>query len=166
MDLRGMTKNLTVPDGFEMPRTLAYEDIRMHVLGRDDLDDDVRAINNNLGLIRRTRGGSWPSEELTAEFDYLDLVWHECEFREGYSFSYAVYHEDGRYMGCLYLYPMGRRSPLTEDRLRYDVDVSWWVTAPFYDTGYDERLYVAARHWLETDWPFAAPYFSNAELPR
>ena len=29
---------------------------------------------------------------------------------------------------CCYLYPMGRRTPLTEELLTYDVDVSWWVT--------------------------------------
>jgi hypothetical protein len=34
-------------------------------------------------LIRRTRGGALAG----AEFDYVDLVWHECEFRERDSFS-------------------------------------------------------------------------------
>lgn len=165
MELTGLTRNLTLPPGFAMPTTLAYQDIRIHVLGRDDLEEDVRGINASLDLIRRTRGGEWPSEPVTAEFNYIDLVWHECEFREGYSFSYAVYREDGRYLGCLYLYPMGRRSPLTEDRLRYDVDVSWWVTSEFYEQGYYGKLYDAARTWLEADWPFTAPYFSNAEIP-
>lgn len=165
MELSAFTRNLVVPDGFEMPTTLAYDDIRAHVLGRDDLDDDVRGINGSLDLIRRTRGGSWPSEPVTPEFNYIDLVWHECEFREGFSFSYAVYHEDGRYMGCLYLYPMGWRSPLTEERVAYDVDVSWWVTQEFYDDGHYAKVYDAARRWLEADWPFTAPYFSNAEIP-
>jgi hypothetical protein len=164
-NLGNLTRNLTLPDGFTMPTTLAYEDIRGHVLGRRDLADDVRGINASLDLIRRTRGGEWPTEPVTDEFDYIDLVWHECEFREGYSFSYAVYHEDGRYMGCLYLYPMGRRTRLTEARLDHDVDVSWWVTSEFYERGYYRKLYDAARHWLATDWPFATPYFSNAEIP-
>jgi hypothetical protein len=149
-----------------MPTALSYQDIRAHVLGRDDLADDVRGINASLGLIRRSRGGEWPSEPVTEEFNYIDLVWHECEFREGYSYSYAVHHEDGRYMGCLYLYPMGRRTPLTEDLLRYDVDISWWVTGEFYDAGYYRKVYDAARSWLATDWPFTTAYFSNAEIPQ
>jgi hypothetical protein len=32
-----------------------------------------------------------------------------------------------RYVGCCYLYPVGRRTPLTEQMLAHDVDVSWWV---------------------------------------
>lgn len=48
--------------------------------------------------------------------------------REGGSFTYAVYDSRGQYPGCCYLYPMGRRTPLTEELLTYDVDVSWWVT--------------------------------------
>ena len=165
MELTSLTRNLTVPQGFAMPARLAYQDIRVHVLGRGDLEDDVRAINGNLDLIRRTRGGEWPSGPVTAEFDYIDLVWHECEFREGFSFSYAVYHQDGPYLGCLYLYPMGRRTALTEERLQHDVDVSWWVTSEFYDGGYYAKLYDAARTWLDADWPFTTPFFSNAEIP-
>src|SRR5690606_27302985 len=42
-----------------------------------------------------------------AEDDFIDLVWHEHEFREGYSFSYVVRRDDGRYLGCCYLYPGG-----------------------------------------------------------
>jgi len=26
---------------------------------------------------------------VSADFNYVDLVWHELEFREGYSFTYA-----------------------------------------------------------------------------
>jgi hypothetical protein len=165
MELSGLTKNLTVPDGFSMPTSLSYQDIRAHVLGRDDLADDVRGINASLELIRRTRGGEWPSEPVTEEFDYIDLVWHECEFREGYSYSYAVYHEDGRYMGCLYLYPMGRRTRLTEELLAHDVDISWWVTVEFHESGHYRALYDGVQSWLASDWPFSAPYFSNAEIP-
>jgi hypothetical protein len=43
------------------------------------------------------------------ELGYDDLVWHECEFREGGSFTYAVHDAAGQYLGCCYLYPMGRR---------------------------------------------------------
>jgi hypothetical protein len=64
----------------------------------------------------------------SVDFDYVDEIWHECEFREGGSFTYAVYDSRGQYPGCCYLCPMGRRTPLTEELLTYDVDVSWWVT--------------------------------------
>ena len=54
---------------------------------------------------------------------------------------------------------------LTEELLRHDVDVSWWVTAEAYEQGYYTTLYDALRHWVVTDYPFVSPYFSNRELP-
>jgi RimJ/RimL family protein N-acetyltransferase len=164
MDYTGLVKNLVLPPGFTPPRELAHEDIRATVLGRDDLDDDVAGINRSLDLIRRTRGG-WPPEPVTVEDDYADLVWHEVEFREGYSFSYVVRCDDGRYLGCCYLYPMGRRVTLTADLMRHDVDVSWWVTTEAYEQGYYATLHEALTGWVVTDLPFTNPYFSNAEIP-
>jgi hypothetical protein len=165
MDYRGLVKRLELPSGWAAPTQLAYEDIRAIALTRHQLADDVRGINASLDLIRRTRGGPWPSEPVTEEFNYVDLVWHECEFREGESFTYATYDAGGQYLGCCYLYPMGRRAALTAERLRHDVDVSWWVTPDAYERGHYDTVYRALRHWLTTEFPFVAPYFSNAEIP-
>jgi RimJ/RimL family protein N-acetyltransferase len=165
MEYRRYIRKLDVPVGFTVPTTLIYDDIEARAISRANLREDVKGINASLELIRRTRGGGWPSEEVTEEFDFVDLVWHELEFREGDSFAYAVYDADGGYLGCCYLYPMGRRTELTEDLLHHDVDVSWWVTPPAYDTGYYTKLYRALRHWLADQLPFADPYYSNRELP-
>jgi hypothetical protein len=102
---------------------------------------------------------------VTEDFNYVDLVWHELEFRDGTSFTYAVYDTGGRYLGCCYLYPMGRRTPLTEALLAYDVDVSWWVTPDAYDHGYYTKLYAALRTWVTDQYPFTRPYYSNDEIP-
>lgn len=164
-DLSGLVKRLVTPEGFRAPAELSYDDIRARAISRADLQDDVRGINASIDLIRRTRGGGWPTEPVTEEFNYVDLVWHELEFREGYSFAYAVYDASGRYLGCCYLYPMGRRTPLTAELLRHDVDVSWWVTPEAYEQGYYVRLYQALRKWVTEDYPFTDPYFSNTEVP-
>lgn len=164
MDYTGLVKSLVLPPGFTPPRALAYEDVRATVLSRDDLDDDVAGINASLDLIRRTRGG-WPDEPVTPEDDYADLVWHEVEFREGYSFSYVVRRDDGRYLGCCYLYPLGRRVALTADLLHHDVDVSWWVTTDAYEQGYYATLHTALAGWVVNEFPFTDPYFSNTEIP-
>jgi len=66
----------------------------------------VRGINASLELITRTRGGTWPTEPTTGAVNFVDLVWHELEFRDGYSFTYAVYDTSGSYLGCCYLYPL------------------------------------------------------------
>jgi hypothetical protein len=107
----GLVKRLDLPAGWMPPAELEHDDIRARAISRADLHDDVRGINASIALIRRTRGGRWPAEPVSEDFNFVDLVWHECEFREGDSFTYAVYDSGGHYLGCCYLYPMGRRNP-------------------------------------------------------
>jgi hypothetical protein len=165
MDLRPFIKKLDLPADFSAPARLTYEDVVATTLGRDDLEDDVRGINSSLELIRRTRGGGWPEGPVTEDFNYVDLVWHEQEFREGTSFSYVVREDKGNYLGCAYLYPMGTRTELTEELAKHDVDVSWWVTTDAYERGYYEKLYEALKRWVVEDYPFKNPFYSNRELP-
>jgi hypothetical protein len=164
MTYQGLVKSLVLPAGFRPPTELVHDELRATVLSRADLEADVRGVNDGLELIRRTRGGGWPTEPVTEEIDYVDLVWHELEFREGYSFSYAVYDSDG-YVGCCYLYPVGRRTPLTEQMLAHDVDVSWWVTPAAYDRGHYVTLYRALQRWVVESFPFVNPHYSNREIP-
>jgi hypothetical protein len=161
----GLIKTLQLPPGFAAPARLNHEDIEARALTRADLHEDVRGINASIELIQRTRGGGWPTEPVTEEFNFVDLVWHEQEFREGTSFAYAVYDSDGGYLGCCYLYPMGRRTELTEELLRHDVDVSWWVTPEAYERGYYEKLYRGLQRWVTEEFPFESPHYSNREIP-
>jgi hypothetical protein len=165
MDYSGLIKRIQLPEGAVVPTELAYEDVRAHALTRDDVRDDVAGINASMELIRRTRGGRWPSEPVTEDYNYVDLVWHECEFRDGSSFTYAVYDDAGQYLGCAYFYPVGTRTPLSEELRRHDVDVSWWVTPQAYERGFYPKVYAALRHWVATELPFTDPYYSNAEIP-
>jgi hypothetical protein len=165
MDYAPFVKKLQLPAGFAAPTTLRFEDIVATALSRSDLDDDVRGINGALELIARTRGGGWPTGPVDHEFNYVDLVWHEQEFREHTSFAYVVRDVGGAYLGCAYLYPAGRRTPLSHELLDRDVDVSWWVTEPAYERGYYEKLYRALGRWVVEDFPFTAPHYSNVEIP-
>jgi RimJ/RimL family protein N-acetyltransferase len=157
-------KKLDLPSGFEAPIRLPYEDIVAVAITRAHLHDDVRGINASIELIQATRGGGWPAEPVTEEFDFVDLIWHEQEFREKTSFTYAVYDRSD-YLGCCYLYPMGRRTELTEKLLDHDVDVSWWVTPAAHQRGYYDKLYAALRDWLATEFPFSRAYYSNIAIP-
>src|SRR5918995_7435365 len=140
VDYSSLIKKLRLPPGYAAPARLTYEDLVAGAIAGADLHDDVRGINASIALIRRTRGGGWPAEPVTEEFNFVDLVWHELEFRDGTSFAYAVYDADGGYLGCCYLYPMGRRTELTAKLMEHDVDVSWWVTPTAYEDGYYEKL--------------------------
>jgi hypothetical protein len=165
VDYAKFIKKLELPAGFVAPTRLIRGDIVAHALTRTDLHDDVRGINASIDLIQATRGGGWPTEPVTEDFNFVDLVWHELEFREAASFAYVVYDRASTYLGCCYLYPMGRRTELTESLLEHDVDVSWWVTPDAYARGDYQKLYRALRHWLSAEFPFHAPYYSNAEIP-
>jgi hypothetical protein len=164
--MRQFIKKLDLPSGFAAPTSLTFGDIEATAIARADLEDDVLGINASVALIQKTRGGGWPTGPVTEEDNFVDIVWHELEFRERTSFAYVVRDGDGSYLGCCYLYPMGRRTELTEGLLGYDVDVSWWVTPDAYDRGYYERLYAALGSWVTDEFPFSDPFYSNQEIPR
>jgi len=106
MNYHGLVKRLELPAGWKAPAELEYDDIRATAITRAHLHDDVHGINTSIELIQRTRGGRWPTEPVSDDFNFVDLVWHECEFRDGGSFTYAVYDSCGQYLGCCYLSPM------------------------------------------------------------
>ncbi len=164
-NIASFIKKLQLPQGFIPLTKLTHEDIEARPLNRQDLADDLEAVNSSLEIIRQTRGGSWPEEELNSEFNLLDLAWHEREFRDHDSFAYVVYDTSGQYVGCFYLYPMGERTELNNDLLQYEVDASWWVTASAYEKGYYDKLYVGLKEWLVSSFPFKEVYYSNKEIP-
>ena len=164
MDYRLLIKRLDLPAGFSPPTRLVHEDIAATAISRIDLEDDVRGSMKAFAHPPHP-GGDLPSEVVTAEFDFIDLVWHENEFRERESLTYVLRDHKGGYLGCAYLYPMGRRTRLSDDLLRFDVDVSWWVTPSAYAAGYYEKAYRALRRWLAVEYPFWEGYFSNSEVP-
>jgi len=166
MDYGQFIKKLVLPSGFDVPRELTFDDIRCTAISREHLKEDVTGINESIELIQRTRGGRWPTEPVTEAGNFVDLVWHEAEFRDGDSLTYVVHDASGEYLGCCYLYPMGRRTRLTEALLNHDVDVSWWVTPTAYERGQYAKLYAALRSWIDDEFPFKDAYYSNREIPR
>ncbi len=58
---------------------LAYQDLVPSAISRSHLKDDVRGINASIALIQKARGGGWPTEPVSEEYDFVDLVWHELE---------------------------------------------------------------------------------------
>jgi len=164
-DLTPYAKKLALPETFEAPRRLEAEGLVAHALTREALAQDVRGINASLDLIRETRGGWWPTGPATEQENYVDLVWHECEFRDHKSFTFWLEAPGLGYIGNAYLYPLGVRQPLTPEIAAHDVDVSWWVTPPAFETDYYERVFHALGHWVVTDYPFSRPFFSNVRIP-
>jgi hypothetical protein len=165
MDYKQFIKKVSLPEGVTAPAELTFEDLAARPLSQADLKDDLQAVNSSIEVIQSTRGGAGLKEQLSEEFDLLDLAWHEREFRESNSFAYVVYNTSGRYIGCFYLYPLGFRAVLTEELLGYDVDASWWVSTEAYEQGYYPKLYQALQEWLPEKFAFNKVYYSNKQLP-
>lgn len=152
-----------VPDAFEIPPMLQHQIFVGRKLCARDAYLDYIAIMSSIDIIRATRGGDWPTPDLTFEEDWIDLAWHQREFEGRSSFAYTVMNPtETECLGCFYLYPVGKRGQPPEDA---DVDVSFWVTRRAYDQGLYPELYKALKDWLAERWPFEHIYWSNSVLP-
>lgn|SRR3989338_1327723 len=152
-----------IPDKFNAPEMLETTKFRIRKLCAKDVYLDYMAVMSSIGIIKRTRGGNWPTPTLSFEDDLIDLSWHQREFEYKTSFAYTVMNlDETECLGCLYFYPAGFRKEAPEGT---DVDVSFWVTQKSYDRGLYRELYKTIRDWLEKDWPFKKPFWTNNELP-
>jgi len=127
--LQGLVKSLDLPAGYTPPTELAYEDIKARAISRADLDDDVRGINASLEIIHGLVVAAGRRRRSVRNFNFVDLVLAELEFREGYSFTYAVVRLRQPLPRMLLLLSYGKAYPAHRKLLEYDVDVSWWVNA-------------------------------------
>ena len=151
-----------VPLSFVVPEVLETLDFRIRKLTFRDADLDYEAVMSNIDLIRKTRGGDWPTNDLTFEDDQIDLAWHQREFERRTSFAYTVMSlDETKCLGCIYLDPPGKRGKESDGA---EVDVSFWVVQAAYDRGLYAALFVAIRRWL-ADWPFRKITYSNVVLP-
>ncbi|HEU5046922.1 MAG TPA: hypothetical protein VFT64_03680 [Rickettsiales bacterium] len=160
-------KELVVPEGFHAPETLHFEDLKAVPFSIEHVNPDLEAINSNYEFIRRTRGGTWPEGITSLEDNQLDATRHRNEFRDNRAFAYSVYNSQDEYIGFMYLYPIGERTELTPETIKYDVDMSFWTTESAAQRGYYEKLHSAANQWLHDEFPFFKNvYCSNAVIPQ
>jgi hypothetical protein len=134
-----------VPDSFDPPRRLAAEGLELEPLGPQHNEGDYAAWTSSIDHIRATPGfpdGNWP-RPMTPEENLRDLERHAADFAARRGFTYTVL-EDGRIVGCLYIYPAREDSAAAQ--------VSSWVTADRAEL--DGPLRTAVRAWLREAWPF------------
>ena len=149
-----------------MPPELTKDRYHARKLSAKDAKLDYQAVMSSVESIQKTRGGKWPTKELSFEDDVIDLGWHQREFENCSSFAYTVMNpEETKCLGCFYLYPMGFRTSIISKNVDCDVDVSWWVTQEMYDKDFYGELFRDIRVFLKKQWPFLKPYFSNTIIP-
>lgn len=79
-----------VPDSFQVSEKLEKPGFIIRKLCFEDAELDYEAVMSSVDLIKRTRGGDWPSPDLTFEDDQIDLGWHQREFENRTSFAYTI----------------------------------------------------------------------------
>jgi len=148
---------------FIVPEKIANTKFIARKLCASDVYLDYLAVMSSIDTIRKTRGGSWPTKDLTFEDDLIDLGWHQREFENKSTFAYTVMNpEETECLGCFYLYKPGTRKEPPKDA---DVDLSWWVTDKAYEQGLYEELFYILESWLKEKWPFQHIFYSNNLIP-
>src|SRR3989344_5204653 len=128
-----------IPDSFQIPEKFETPEFTIRKLCFRDAELDYKAVMSSVDIIKKTRGGNWPSPDLSFEDDQIDLGWHQRDFENRNSFAYtAMSPNDKECLGCVYLYPPGHRSEKSKNA---DIDVSFWVTQETYDRGLYKKLH-------------------------
>jgi hypothetical protein len=137
-----------VPDDFEVPRELVWEEFRLEPLGPGHNEGDYQAWTSSIEHIRSTpgfQGRSWPHPMTLAE-NLGDLQRHASDFTDRSGFTYTVRAAGGEIIGCVYIYPPAGGGP--------GADVRSWVRAD--RAGLDVPLHDAVSGWLRAAWPFSS----------
>ncbi len=153
---------------YKPPEKIETSTFIIRKLEARDAELDYKAVMSSIDTIKKQRGGTWPTTELTLEEDAIDLGWHQREFEFGSSFAYVVTNPGGdEQLGCVYFYPP--KHPMDSATVNIpegtDAVVNLWVTQKAFDQGFYDELYHFVEHWLP-DWPFKNPYMSNLLKPK
>lgn len=154
-----MNASPLVPDGFSIPSSLVTEEFRLRMLTVNDVVKDYDAVMSSVEHLKGVFGpkSTWPSPELTLEQDLIDLGWHQKEFQNRSSFAYTVMSlGETRCLGCVYIYPAAPAD--------YDAQVILWARQSELASGLEDRLLLAVKDWMITDWPFEKVGFPGKEI--
>lgn len=85
---------MKLPENFKVPNNRKTEDFLFRKLTTRDVYLDYLAVISSIDITQKTRGGSWPTRDLTFEEDLIDLGWHQKEFENRSTFAYTVFSPD------------------------------------------------------------------------
>ncbi|MFZ3301639.1 MAG: hypothetical protein WA152_02930 [Microgenomates group bacterium] len=156
---------MNLPKDFNPP-VLEGDGYIARKLTAKDVYLDYLAVMSSIDCIHKTRGGRWPTPDLTIEDDLIDLSWHQREFEFKTSFAFTVMNkEETECLGCIYFYPPRASMSDAASNDQAEVSISWWVTQKAYDQGLYERISKDIKNWVETKWPFKKVFWANKHLP-
>jgi hypothetical protein len=109
-----------LPREFVVPTILETERFRIRPITINDLVKDYDAVMSSVAHLQASFPlWGWPTEDMSLEFDLMELGWHQKEALLRSSFDYAVMSlDERRLLGCVYIDPA--------ESAAADADVSLW----------------------------------------
>jgi len=154
-----------IPEIFSPSEIQKFPTFILRKLTADDVHIDYLAAMSSVDIIKKIRGGNWPTPNLTEKDDFIDLCWHQREFEYKISFAYIILSLDQKEsLGCIYIYPPDK--PWINAPDGTDAVVNMWVTQKEYDKGFYPVLFGTIKIWIEKEWPFKSVFYSNKEIPK
>ena len=146
-----------VPADFTVPAKLETDEFRLRMLTVHDVVKDYDAVMSSAEHLKSVwPGGKWP-DGLTLEQNLIDLGWHQKEFQTRRSFAYTVVTpSESMVIGCVYIVPTKKHG--------HDAEVYLWARQSELAGGLEDRLFVAVKDWLASDWPFKAVAFPGKDV--
>lgn len=102
-DKHGVTATI---HAFSISRRRLFQWEALKQYKQKDVYVDNFVVISSIDIIDQTRGGRWPTPDLTIEEDLIDLAWHQREFEAKSSFVFTVINKDQlECLGRIYFYP-------------------------------------------------------------
>jgi hydroxyacylglutathione hydrolase len=157
---KGARRPPFVPSEFKVPTLHETSKYKLVPLGPALAKHDFDAYMSSIEHLRTTfSGGGWPNKNITMADALKDVEGESSRFHARQSFTYAVLTLDGgKELGCVYIRPSRKAG--------YDSQVSFWVTAERFASGFEPELIADVKRWLATDWPFKKVAFPKRDIPQ
>lgn len=146
-----------VPEGFQPPYQAKTENFIIRKLTVNEAQKDYIAVMSNKDRLRQVfcDDDDWPSDDMTLEENYQDLLEHQTEFENNEGFAYTILSTDEQVcLGCIYIYPFPHGV--------YDCRVFYWLIKDA--DALDGALRQFIDGWLQKSFHLKHPAYPGRDM--
>ncbi len=146
-----------VPKDFKAPYQVKTKHFIIRKLTVNDVELDYKAVMLNRVKLRQVfcDNDDWPSDDMTIEENYQDLLEHQMEFDQNEGFAYTILNPSEEIcLGCLYIYPFPHGV--------YDCRVFYWLIEEANDLNATLRSFID--NWLPTSFHLQNPAYPGRDM--
>ena len=147
-----------VPEGFKAPYQVKDSNFTIRKLTVDEVEKDYVAVMSSRESLRQVFSvdDDWPSDDMTIEENYDDLLKHQEQFDNNQGFADTVVTpDDSRCIGCLYIYPFSHGV--------YDCRIFYWLVDERADQ-LDTQFKGFLDEWIPDTFGFKNPVFPGRDM--